>query len=90
VNIVYYETNPLPKHFGYQSNESFNQLYSESRYYFILNKQGRFYDERVNPEFSDLWSYTPQDFSRFFNGINNNNIYSNDDLKIYEFNPHLG
>jgi hypothetical protein len=71
-----------PRHFNYTQNRMLGQSYQEDRY-LVITKLSRECAHRVFPEYSDQWSFNPNDFNNLEHDPSVSRVYANNEVDIF-------
>lgn len=70
-----------PDHFNYSSSPNLGKKYTDYQY-FLLTSQGKFFYEKIHPEFPQKWRFNARDFERLNEDISVQQIYNNGNLDV--------
>ena len=71
-----------PDHFGYESEISWTDNATHSKY-LLINEVGRYSYPNIYPDFHEEWRFYDSDFIRLSFDHNVSNVYHNGNLNVY-------
>lgn len=83
--VVTSDTDRIPRHFGYASNDTLGASYEGDKY-MVLTQTGRVFYERLYPGYTEFWKYEEADFERLPRDRTVSAVYDNGEYDVYRVN----